>query len=111
VKIYIDHIKVALEDPEIKDSNTGKFKMKSITDSTQKQTLIIDIQLAKGIIPKDELKIKYQNVITKHLRKLNSEYNRLFEVKKEEVIPEVNLHPYESELFEIEDIKFKYINN
>ena len=82
VKIYIDHIKVALEDPEIKDSNTGKFKMKSITDSTQKQTLIIDIQLAKGIIPKDELKIKYQNVIAKHLRKLNSEYNRLFEVKR-----------------------------
>lgn len=111
VKIYEDNIKPALEDSKIKDTNTGKFKMKTVTDPTQKQTLVIDVHLAKGIVPNDKLKTKYQNIIVNYLKKLNSEYNRLIEVKKEEVVPKIDLHPFESKIFEIKEAKFKYTNN
>ena len=109
VNIYLDNIKSALENLGISNTNTHRFKMKVILDKAQKQKLVLDIQLANNVMSNNDLEKKYINIIIKTLREKNSEYNRLFEEKKEEVSPKVNLLPYDDPRFIIDNFKFQYI--
>ncbi len=109
-KIYVENIKMALENSELAETNTGKFNMKIDFDQKQNQKLIINIELSNGIVPNEQSNTLYQNVIVDTLRKVNSEYNILYQTNKEGVTPIINLFSFnDKKNFPDDPIKIKYI--
>lgn len=107
--IYAEQIKSILEGSELQKTNTGKFKMKVETDENQEQKLVIKVQLSKEAKVDEKINEFYKNTIVEQLKKVNSEYENACKESKERAEPQVELLPFNSDLFNKNDAKLKYI--
>lgn len=92
LNVYTENIKAALETEELIDLTTGKFVMETKNrEKDQSQYLLIHVELRDGVKPSVELEKKFQKTIIGTLRKVNSEYNHLYQSIKAKAHPEVEL--------------------
>ena len=79
LNVYPENIKTALEDHKIRDSITGRFTMSTeYRPKTNNQYLLINVELQKHESSNRELARDVTDVITKTLRRVNAEYNKLY---------------------------------
>ena len=92
LNIYTENIRTALETKELIDITSGKFVMETKNrDEDQSQYLLIHIELRDGTKPSMELNKKFKKTVVNTLRKINSEYNHLYQSIKSKADPEINL--------------------
>lgn len=79
LNIYPENIKMSLEDREIRDKVTGRFTMSTeYHPKTKNQYLLVNVELQHNKSPNIELTKDITNIISQTLRRVNSEYNKLF---------------------------------
>lgn len=98
--IYLEQIKLALEDNRIFKLNTGRFNVSIIYDRQQDQSLKLDIELSEGIQPSEELEQQFETVVVQRLLELSSEYKVLFEKRgRDKMVPIIVLSLFNSSDF------------
>jgi phenylacetate-CoA ligase len=93
--IYPEEIRYALDDYNLTKYVTGRFTMIRKEDRKLNQILEINVELRKGVKPKNKIAQTVQEKIITHLCKNNSEYNYLYVLEKEKVYPTIVLRPYQ----------------
>jgi phenylacetate-CoA ligase len=111
VKIYPENIKSALESKFLNNICSGKFIMSTEYRKNQDQYLSINIELLKGIKPTKKLLEKITRVLVNKLRKVNLEYNRLFEAIGPKAIPQITLSMYGESKYFLPRVKQKWVKN
>lgn len=109
--IYPEHIKYGLEKSTLQKYITGKFVMS--VDFSQKQDpyLYVRVELAEGVI-KSKYLIRLLTVsITNGLKKINTEYNKLYQTYKDRVIPNVELIENANNEYFQRGIKQRWVKN
>lgn len=92
LNIYTENIKSSLESNGLIDLCTGKFVMETKNrKKDQSQYLLIHIELRDKQKPTHQLKEEFQKNIIQSLRKVNSEYNHLYQSIKSKANPEIDL--------------------
>jgi phenylacetate-CoA ligase len=95
LNVYPENVKAALVHKEIRKYVTGKFQMSTeYAKLTQKQYLLIRVELAPHIKPTAKLKVGVKRVIVEKLRQMNAEYRKLYESIGRKAIPRVALHSW-----------------
>lgn len=97
LNIYPENIRAGLSDKNTAKFITGNYSV--YTKETNKdggQRLIINIELAEGVVPNEKIKKMVTGNIVANLLKLNSEYKKLHSTMKEKAIPSVILTEYGS---------------
>lgn len=89
--IYPEHIKVGLEKKSLNKYITGKFVMAIEYDERQNPYLLLRVELARNIKATEGLKRKVKLAVITGLKKVNSEYNRLFDSIGDRAYPVVEL--------------------
>lgn len=97
VNIYPENIREVLVDEEIHRFLTGKFTIETKYSEKQDQYLQLNIELAENVKEEDKLVSSIADIFIRKVRKLNSEYNRMFEEYKEKAIPKIVLYDYGNE--------------
>lgn len=108
LNIYPENIKHGLEQPQLMESVTGKFILKTEYNKSQEQILTLLIELKHGAKETLQLAQSIQDNVTLSLRKLNSEYNRLYQELKEQALPNIELVEYGSPQFQV-NVKHRWI--
>ena len=99
--IYPESIREALLDSAIKSKVTGKFTMFTKNDRYLDQFLSVNVELQKGINPNKQLISQVEKVIVGYLRRLNSEYSKIYDEMNHRAHPEVVLFRHnEGEYFQ-----------
>ncbi|HEX5456525.1 MAG TPA: hypothetical protein VFW77_04125 [Candidatus Saccharimonadales bacterium] len=93
--IYPDTVRRALLGQEASLLSTGKFSMHSDYGSRGRQHLKIHIELRKGVVENENIKMKLRDIIHEKLTKESSEYTETFKEVGEVVKPLVELWGYE----------------
>lgn len=101
VNIYPENIRVALEQAEIQQYVTGKFVVRTEFDSSQHQSLWIDIELRKNVIISSAIEKIMLTGITDSLKTHNSEYRKLEEVISKKATPHLRFIAHGAPEFEI----------
>jgi phenylacetate-CoA ligase len=102
VNIYPENIKYGLEVAELQPYLTGKFIIKAVYDDlTQEQTLFLQVELQKSVLPSEHLKQLINQRVLKSLQKNNSEFNKLRQEIKEKSNPMIILVPFGDPDFQI----------
>ncbi|MDZ7798143.1 MAG: hypothetical protein U5L76_00835 [Patescibacteria group bacterium] len=112
LNIYPENIKLALESKELISLTTGKFVLETANRaSDQSQYLLIHIEILKDIPINKELEKKFREIIVKSLRKVNLEYNHLYQAIKERAIPKIDLRKQGDKTYFAPAIKQKWVKN
>lgn len=99
--IYPESVREALLDSSIKDKVTGKFTMFTKNDRYLDQFLSINVELKSGISPNKSLSHQVQKAVIGHLRRLNSEYSKIYDEMNHRAYPEIVLFRHgEGEYFQ-----------
>ncbi|MBU0546338.1 ThiF family adenylyltransferase [Patescibacteria group bacterium] len=107
--IYPENIKYALENSALADYASGKFVMQKIEDKNLKPIFDLHLELKNNIEPSDELNKKFRSIITENLRKINREYNVIYEYGDEVVGPHITLYPFGDKKHFSDDIKQRWV--
>ncbi len=100
--IFPEHIKAGLEDIRVSNLLSGKFNMKTDTDRRHNQKLLINIELQRETEPNKNIEKLILESILKHLKDLNSEFNKLYkELGPKKATPILHLFNYGNEQFKI----------
>jgi len=78
VNVYPENIKAALVDKRIRQWITGRFTMATGHLANMDQSLVINIELSKGMDVEQADRNLVLEIIVKKMRKLNAEYNYLY---------------------------------
>ncbi len=109
IVIYPENIKAALDDPAISSQTTGNFQMETIFDQEQNPHLQIKVELSSDAEPNADMERGFVKVIAKVLEKQSTEYNRLRQEMKDEVLPQIILCKYKDpRIFDSSSIKYRY---
>jgi phenylacetate-CoA ligase len=108
LNIYPENIKHGLELPQFAPLITGKFVIKTDYTANQEQLLTLQIELKQGVASNSELSHAIQDSVTLSLRKLNGEYNRLYQEIKDRAVPTIELIDYGSPQFQV-NVKHRWI--
>ena len=111
LNIYPENIKAALEKDGLSKYVTGKFTMSTDETARHNQFLSINIELAQKVKNGHRLQREMTKVIVEKLRKLNSEYSKLYSAIGKKAIPRVSLIKYgDPRYFKIK-IKQKWVKD
>ena len=92
LNVYPENIKLALESRELIDLTTGKFVMETANrPGDQSRYLLIHIEVLDGIQINKPLIKKFQETIIATLKRVNLEYNHLYQSIKDRANPEIDL--------------------
>jgi phenylacetate-CoA ligase len=105
--IYPENISIGLESNDVKNFVTGKYVMQIIEDENRNLHFKITVELAIGIEPYEELKIKITNSILDSILHINSEYKNY--VPKEYQAPLVELRKTADAEYFPAGVKHKYV--
>lgn len=104
--IYPENIAIGLESHSVKNFVTGKYVMQILEDQSKNLKFKITIELAPGIEPDEDKKIKIGESILASILLINSEYKHY--VPAELQMPEIELrHTGDSEYFPV-GVKHRY---
>jgi len=96
LNIYPDNIKTALEKQDIQDQISGRFTMEIDYNNNMDQYLLLNIELASGLKSSPSLNQDICDTIVTTLKKLNREYQKLFNSIGNKAIPVIHLHECDS---------------
>ncbi len=89
--IYPESIREALLDRAISDKVSGKFTMFTKNDKYLDQFLSINVELQVGINPNKHLISQIQKIVIEYLRRMNSEYSKIYDEMNHRAFPEIVL--------------------
>ncbi|AJW41648.1 Coenzyme F390 synthetase [Rhodococcus sp. B7740] len=99
VNIYPDYFRPAVEHISLATRLTGRFIARCETDSEQRQTLTLDVELRPQQQPDPETAEQVQQLSIASLRQLSAEYRIVHDQKGREAEPVVHLRPFRSDGF------------
>lgn len=99
VNIYPDYFRPAVEHISLATRLTGRFIARCETDSEQRQTLTLDVELRPGQQPDPETAEQVRQLSVASLRQLSAEYRIVHDQKGPDAEPVVRLKPFRSEGF------------
>ena len=92
LNIYPDNIKTALESEALRKTTTGRFTMTSEFNANMDQYLLINVELAPATEPSQALTSDISDAIVSTLKKMNREYQKLFNSIGNKALPTIRLH-------------------
>ena len=95
LNIYRENLIAALMDPRVFDLVTEQFYVPEPEQEDLTQRFVIDVELALGVAPSDELRDTLTNVFVETLRSVNGEYNTQYQQDPEGSTPDVVITEYE----------------
>jgi phenylacetate-CoA ligase len=107
--IYPEHVHSALNAPRFLNNITGKFTMRKDYDKKQEAYLELNVELQPKIRASTTLRDKLAVHVTKELRRINMEYDFLWEHLGKDLTPRVILRPYQHPTYFRPGLKPKYI--
>lgn len=110
-QIYPETIRKALQRKELIERLTGKFTMKVSYNSSGRQELEVNIELAGGETSDKELELEVQQKIVQQLLKENSEYRETHKHYKSKVYPIIKFWPYEDPKYFKTGTKQRWVEN
>jgi phenylacetate-CoA ligase len=72
--IYPEHVRAAIEHPDLRKIVSGKFSMSTENDRSQNQYLLINVELANGLKPSSRTRRLVQSILVHTLLERSSEY-------------------------------------
>ena len=99
VNIYPDYFRPAVEHISLATRLTGRFIARCETDSEQRQTLTLDVELRPGQQPDPETAEQVRQLSVASLRQLSAEYRIVHDQKGPDADPVVRLKPFRSQGF------------
>ena len=110
VNIYIDHLKQITYSKDLLSLITGRFQSYIEYDNRQNQKFYLKLECNKHVILSNEKKEYIRNYVVDKLRKLNSEYNKLYESVGDKVAPIIEFEEYSTNnIFSHDKPKYKKI--
>ncbi|NCU38592.1 phenylacetate--CoA ligase family protein [Candidatus Saccharibacteria bacterium] len=106
VNIYPENIKSVLEDTELREQFSGRFKMSTELTDDMDQYLLLRFELGRHIEGTARLEERLIELIKITVASANSEYRTLLATIGERAIPRVELLPFGDPLFIPGGIKF-----
>lgn len=106
VNIYPENIKSVLEDVELRDQFSGRFKMSTEHTEDMDQYLLLRFELGKHSQATAELEDRVRELIKIKVAAMNSEYRTLLATINERAVPRIELLPFGDPLFIPGGIKY-----
>lgn len=93
--VYTEHVQHALNHPDLQPHISGRFVLEEGFDDNQNPRLLCHIELtAHNQIAESQLKSLIHDIFVTEVRRLNSEYNFLFDKIGDKVKPHIHLYPH-----------------
>jgi phenylacetate-CoA ligase len=99
LKIFPDSVRVALEDPEIAETVSGKFHLTTQSDEVYEQTLKLYVELRADATAEESLAPRLQKLVVASLLRTNSEYRHLHQTLGQRAEPIISLHRFGTDGF------------
>lgn len=92
--IYPEYIREVVIDREISHALTGKFRLATKFTNKQNHYLEITLELAENVEKDAQLQTLIRDIFVAKLRKLSTEYNRIYQEYGKRAIPKIILYRY-----------------
>ena len=93
--IYPEHIHAALNAPRFLKDITGKFAMRKGFDRKHEAFLELHVELQSNVRPSKKMTATLTTHVTRELRRINMEYDFLWNHLVKDLTPRVILRPYQ----------------
>lgn len=90
--VYTEHVQSALNHEKLQSYLTGRYKLESTYDKNNDPQMVCHIELNLDINDSEELKKLIQTIFVDEIKKINSEYNYVFNEIGEKVKPKIILY-------------------
>jgi len=110
VNVYPENVKAALVDKQIRRWASGRFTMATGQLANMDQSLVINIELAKGVSEEQVDRELFLGVIVKKIRKLNAEYNYLYKSVPKKAEPRIEFIAWGDATYFSRDGKHRWVN-
>ncbi len=92
--VYSEHVQLALSHMSLAPLLTGRYVMEMGYTNKQNPEMVCKIELNFNIIPSADMILLIQQIFTQEVRKVNSEYNYVFEKFGNKVRPRIKLYKH-----------------
>lgn len=107
--IYPEHVREALQAPDLERFVSGKFTMQTLMNETHDEYIELNVELKAGVEVESRVAVAVRDAVVASLDEKNSEYHYLHASMPERVIPKVVLWPHEDPTYFKPGIKQKWV--